>query len=48
MDKNEIALKILCAIMPSDKTELLMDKPKDRVGIAFIYAEEFLKHIEGK
>ena len=44
IDRNKIALEILCAIMPTDKTELLLDKTADRVSIAFIYADAFIKY----
>ena len=44
INRNKIALEILCAIMPTDKTELLLDNPDDRVAIAFIYADAFIKH----
>lgn len=44
LNRNKIALEILCAIMPTDKTELLLDKPDDRVSIAFVYADAFIKY----
>ena len=44
LNRNKIALEILCAIMPKEKTELLLDKPDDRVSIAFVYADAFIKY----
>ena len=44
LNRNKIALEILCAIMPKEKTELLLENPDDRVSIAFDYADVFIKY----